>query len=138
MVYKWYFHSQLGDGLCHRSHLLGEPERTIDLVHPSGDKWLTMVSCHPLRIGLFSDPDPFQASTGPSHFCRCWKPGVSQRREICHFLKKNKGGSLNLQGKSIEISIYIFMCIYIYICPKSIYIYRCCNPICILSFYLYF
>ena len=25
MVYKWYFSCQLGDGLCHRSHLLGEP-----------------------------------------------------------------------------------------------------------------
>ena len=23
--YKWYFSCQLGDGLCHRSHLLGEP-----------------------------------------------------------------------------------------------------------------
>ena len=30
MVYKWYFSCQLGDGLCHRSHLLGEPETTID------------------------------------------------------------------------------------------------------------
>ncbi len=25
-----YFSCQLGDGLCHRSHLLGEPETTID------------------------------------------------------------------------------------------------------------
>ena len=30
MVYKWYFSCQLGDGLCHRSHLLREPETTID------------------------------------------------------------------------------------------------------------
>ena len=30
MVYKWHFSCQLGDGLCHRSHLLGEPETTID------------------------------------------------------------------------------------------------------------
>ena len=31
--YKWYIsgiYCQLGDGLCHRSHLLGEPETTID------------------------------------------------------------------------------------------------------------
>ena len=30
---KWYISGiccQLGDGLCHRSHLLGEPETTID------------------------------------------------------------------------------------------------------------
>ena len=27
---KWYFSCELGDGLCHRSHLLGEPETTID------------------------------------------------------------------------------------------------------------
>ena len=30
MVYKWYFSCQLGDGLCHRSHRLGEPETTIE------------------------------------------------------------------------------------------------------------
>ena len=30
MVYKWHFSCQLGDGLCYRSHLLGEPETTID------------------------------------------------------------------------------------------------------------
>ena len=29
-VYQWHFSCQLGDGLCHRSHLLGEPETTID------------------------------------------------------------------------------------------------------------
>ena len=31
--YKWYssgIYCQLGDGLCHRSHLLGEPETTIE------------------------------------------------------------------------------------------------------------
>ncbi len=32
MVYKWNFSCQLGDGLCHRSHLLGEPETTIDFL----------------------------------------------------------------------------------------------------------
>ena len=31
MVYKWHFSCQLGDGLCHRSHLLREPETTIDV-----------------------------------------------------------------------------------------------------------
>ena len=30
MVYKWYFSCQLEDGLCHRSHLLGEPEKSVD------------------------------------------------------------------------------------------------------------
>ena len=32
-IYKWYIsgiYCQLGDGLCHRSHLLGESETTID------------------------------------------------------------------------------------------------------------
>ena len=29
-ISKWYFSCQLGDGLCHRSHLLGEPETTIE------------------------------------------------------------------------------------------------------------
>ena len=42
MVYKWYFSCQLGDGLCHRSHLLGEPETTID---ESPDfSWFTVTS----------------------------------------------------------------------------------------------
>ena len=30
MVYKWYVSCQLGDGLCHRSHLLREPKTTTD------------------------------------------------------------------------------------------------------------
>ena len=31
--YKWHFSCQLGDGLCHRSHLLREPKTTIDSTH---------------------------------------------------------------------------------------------------------
>ena len=30
MVYKWYILPIGGDGLCYRSHLLGEPETTIE------------------------------------------------------------------------------------------------------------
>ena len=29
---RTYFSCQLGDGLCHLSHLLGEPETTIDVM----------------------------------------------------------------------------------------------------------
>ncbi len=66
MVYKWYsIYCQLGDGLCHRSHLLGEPETTIDIC------WFHSISMDQNRI----EKNP---SGGGSHGCNYFPWGLSR------------------------------------------------------------
>ena len=60
MVYKWHVSCQLGDGLRYRSHLLGEPETTIDNRHipwrknqPQG-----ILKLHQLRLEISREKLP--------------------------------------------------------------------------------
>ena len=89
--YKWYISGicQLGDGLCHRSHLLGEPFQQPLIFCGSGNSGTSRLQILRLPYDslLFGGRCfPFQARALERRFRGTWSPGD---------LTKNPGGDMS-------------------------------------------
>ena len=100
MVYKWYLYCQLGDGLCHRSHLLGEPFQQPLIFIPGGvDNSQPGTSKLMPRLAPLNNNGESIGFT-PSGTHLVWHPNWGSSR----FEQQKHQNNYRIQNQSLELS----------------------------------